>query len=247
MTAHDPFDDLFFDTPAAAPPTPDDARSEPSGAPPAVETRTPEEGSPDAGDAASAASDPDPSDVTVAEPGTPSRPPITAAEASTAPPEPKTTKPARRHGSAGPDDAAPELPDFSGEPTLPGEYTLRIVFTRMPGGDEVLVATQSHDLLPQHVQVVPLAQVAALLDPWIARHDALLPDIRTSLAKPNTKAHKVASAQTLAADNSKGAKKAAPTKPTAPSPAPSKATKKVDTTQGQAPKEALPQSSLFPD
>lgn len=40
-----------------------------------------------------------------------------------------------------------DLPDFSHEPTEPGQYTLRIVFTFRPGDQTVLLSTQSHDVL----------------------------------------------------------------------------------------------------
>lgn len=127
-----------------------------------------------------------------------------------------------------------DLPDFSHEPTEPGQYTLRIVFTFRPGDQSVVAATQSHDLLPLVSEVEPTV-ARALLATFIAAHEARLGEIKEALAKPTTKP---------------SARSTAARKPATPTAAPKPSgVKKPKTVQPPAakPTPALPQTNLFPD
>lgn len=126
-----------------------------------------------------------------------------------------------------------DLPDFSHEPTEPGQYTLRVVFTFRPGDQTVLVATQSHDVLPLVSELDP-AGARALLAPFIAAHDARLSEIKQALTQPAAKdsvrratarstATQKPSSTSATATKASAAKKDKPTKvvkPATPTPLP---------------------------
>ena len=116
------------------------------------------------------------------------------------------------------DEDLVDLPDFSHEPTEPGQYTLRIVFTFRPGDQSVLFSTKSHDVLAIVSEVEPTV-ARALLATFIAAHEARLGEIKEALAKPTTTAPKPS-----------GVKKPKTVQPPAAKPTP-----------------ALPQTNLFPD
>ena len=128
-----------------------------------------------------------------------------------------------------------DLPDFSHEPTEPGQYTLRIVFTFRPGNQSVLLSTQSHDVLAIVGELDPEG-ARALLAPFIAAHDARLSEIKQALTKSPAKAParsnaaKKASTATSTSTKTSAARK-------------DKATKVVK----PASPEPLPQTNLFND
>ncbi len=133
-----------------------------------------------------------------------------------------------------------DLPDFSHEPTEPGQYTLRIVFTFRPGHQTVLMSTKSHDVLAIVGELEPKG-ARALLGPFIAAHDARMSEIKQALTKSTAK---VTARGTGARSNA--AKKA--------SPAPSTSTKASVAKKDKATKVVkpassapLPQTNLFND
>ena len=159
-------------------------------------------------------------------------PSVEAPEAPPAAAEPKTSV---QDEAAGNRVDPVDLPDFSHEPTEPGQYTLRIVFTFRPGDPSVLVATQSHDVLPLVSELDP-AGARALLAPFIAAHDARLSEIKQALTQPTAKAPARVTTATKATARLAAAKKKAPTQKD----------KAAKTAQPTSP-AALPQTNLFPD
>ncbi len=147
-------------------------------------------------------------------------------------PTPDVSAPATPTSSL--DEVGVDLPDFSHEPTEPGQYTLRIVFTVRPGDQSVLVATQSHDVLPIVGELEP-THARALLAPFIAAHEARLSEIKAALAKPTTKP---------SSRNAAAKKPATPATTAKPSGA-----RKPKTVQPPAakPPATLPQTNLFTD
>ena len=148
---------------------------------------------------------------------------------------PEEEKPVAASKAATGEESLVDLPDFSHEPTEPGQYTLRIVFTFRPGDQTVLMSTQSHDVLAIVGELEPKG-ARALLAPFIAAHDARLSDIKQALTKSPAKAParstaaKKASTATSTSIKASAARKDKPTKVVKPaSPAP------------------LPQSNLFND
>jgi len=153
---------------------------------------------------------------------------------------PEKEKPVAASKTATGEESLVDLPDFSHEPTEPGQYTLRIVFTFRPGAQSVLLSTQSHDVLAIVGELDPEG-ARALLAPFIAAHDARLSEIKQALTQSTAK---VTARGTGARSNA--AKKA--------SPAPSTSTKASATKKDKATKVVkpaspapLPQTNLFND
>ena len=133
------------------------------------------------------------------------------------------------------DEEVIDLPDFSHEPTEPGQYTLRIVFTFRPGNQNVLLSTKSHDVLAIVGELEPTG-ARALLAPFIAAHDARLSEIKQALTQSTAKAparrHRTQKTPPAASTSTKASaakkdKAAKVVKPASPAP--------------------LPQSNLFND
>ena len=131
-----------------------------------------------------------------------------------------------------------DLPDFSHEPTEPGQYTLRIVFTFRPGDQSVLLSTQSHDVLAIVGELDPEG-ARALLAPFIAAHDARLSEIKQALTQSPAKAPA----------RSNAAKKTPPVSSTSSTSTKTSAAKKDKPTKVVKPASPapLPQSNLFND
>ncbi len=128
-----------------------------------------------------------------------------------------------------------DLPDFSHEPTEPGQYTLRIVFTFRPGNQSVLLSTQSHDVLAIVGELDPEG-ARTLLAPFITAHDARLSEIRQALTKSPAKAPA----------RSNAAKKASTASSTSTKTAAAKKDKATKVIKPASP-ASLPQTNLFND
>ncbi len=143
-----------------------------------------------------------------------------------------------------------DLPDFSHEPTEPGQYTLRIVFTFRPGDQTVLLSTQSHDVLAIVGELDPEG-ARALLAPFIAAHDGRLSEIKQALTQSTAKAPARSNAARSTAGRSTGARGSAAKKASPASSASTKASaaKKDKATRvvRTASPEPLPQTNLFND
>ena len=133
------------------------------------------------------------------------------------------------------DEEVIDLPDFSHEPTEPGQYTLRIVFTFRPGDQSVLLSTQSHDVLAIVGELEPTG-ARALLAPFIAAHEGRLGEIKQALTQPTAKAP-ARRHQT---------KKALPAAPIATKTSASKKDKATKVVKPVSP-APLPQTNLFTD
>ena len=133
------------------------------------------------------------------------------------------------------DEEVIDLPDFSHEPTEPGQYTLRIVFTFRPGDQSVLMSTQSHHVLAIVGELEPKG-ARALLAPFIAAHEGRLSEIKQALTQPAAKVP----AQRTAARNNAAKKTPTASATSAKKDKPTKVVKPVS----PAP---LPQTNLFND
>ncbi len=138
-----------------------------------------------------------------------------------------------------------DLPDFSHEPTEPGQYTLRIVFTFRPGDQSVLLSTKSHDVLAIVGELEPEG-ARALLAPFIAAHEGRLSEIKQALIQPAAKvqargtAGRSTGAQRTAARSNAAKKTPTASATSAKKDKPTKVVKPVS----PAP---LPQTNLFND
>lgn len=148
---------------------------------------------------------------------------------------PEKEKPAAASKVATGEESLVDLPDFSHEPTEPGQYTLRIVFTFRPGDQSVLLSTQSHDVLAIVGELDPEG-ARALLAPFITAHDARLSEIRQALTKSPAKAPARSNAAKKASTASSTSTKASAARK-------DKATRVVKS----ASPEPLPQTNLFND
>ena len=182
----------------------------------------------------------DEAEETLADSASPAEPTSEEAEASTDTEEadrqettPEQGKPVPAPKTSTGDEEVIDLPDFSHEPTEPGQYTLRIVFTFRPGDPSVLVATQSHDVLPLVSELEP-KRARALLAPFIAAHDTRLSEIKQALTQPTAKAP-------ARRHQTKKAPSAAPTSTKTSASKRDKATKVVK----PASPAPLPQTNLF--
>ncbi|MBL8096904.1 MAG: hypothetical protein JNL73_22190 [Anaerolineales bacterium] len=151
---------------------------------------------------------------------------------------PEEEKPVAASKAATGEESLVDLPDFSHEPTEPGQYTLRIVFTFRPGDQSVLLSTQSHDVLAIVGELDPEG-ARALLAPFIAAHDARLSEIKQALTKSPAKAPV----------RSNAAKKTPPASSTSSTSTKTPAAKKDKPTKVVKPTSpaALPQTNLFND
>lgn len=168
------------------------------------------------------------------------------------PPDPATPKkaPTVVPKAATGEEEVIDLPDFSHEPTEPGQYTLRIVFTFRPGDQNVILSTQSHDVLAIVGELEPTG-ARALLAPFIAAHEGRLGEIKAALSKPAAKAPaRSTGARSHAARNTAPqettATKAAARLAAAKKKSPTQKDKAAKTAQ-PTPPAALPQTNLFPD
>ena len=136
-----------------------------------------------------------------------------------------------------------DLPDFSHEPTEPGQYTLRIVFTFRPGDQTVLMSTKSHDVLAIVGELEPKG-ARALLGPFIAAHDARMSEIKQALTQSPAKAPPQSTAV-----RSNAAKKAPPASSTSSTSTKASVAKKDKPTKVVKPASPapLPQTNLFND
>ncbi len=133
-----------------------------------------------------------------------------------------------------------DLPDFSHEPTEPGQYTLRIVFTFRPGDQTVLLSTQSHDVLAIVGELDPEG-ARALLAPFIAAHDGRLSEIKQALTQSTAK---VPARNTGARGTA--TKKGSPASSTSTKTTVAKKDKATRVVKPASP-EPLPQTNLFND
>ncbi len=133
-----------------------------------------------------------------------------------------------------------DLPDFSHEPTEPGQYTLRIVFTFRPGDQTVLLSTQSHDVLAIVGELDPEG-ARALLAPFIAAHDGRLSEIKQALTQSPAKAP-----ARRATARSTAAKKGSPASSTSTKASVARKDKPTKVVKPASP-EPLPQTNLFND
>ena len=179
---------------------------------------------------------------TLADSASPAEPTSEEAEASTDTDEadrqettPEQEKPVPAPKTSTGDEEVIDLPDFSHEPTEPGQYTLRIVFTFRPGDQSVLLSTQSHDVLAIVGELEPTG-ARALLAPFIAAHEGRLGEIKQALTQPTAKAP-ARRHQT---------KKAPPAAPTATKTSASKKDKPTKVVKPVSP-APLPQTNLFND
>ena len=143
-----------------------------------------------------------------------------------------------------------DLPDFSHEPTEPGQYTLRIVFTFRPGDQTVLLSTQSHDVLAIVGELDPEG-ARALLAPFIAAHDARLSEIKQALTQSTAKAPARSNAARStgarrATARSTAAKKGSPASSTSTKASVARKDKPTKVVKPASP-APLPQSNLFND
>ena len=163
---------------------------------------------------------------------------------------PEEEKPVAASKAATGEESLVDLPDFSHEPTEPGQYTLRIVFTFRPGDQTVLMSTQSHDVLAIVGELEPKG-ARALLAPFIAAHDARLSEIKQALTQSPAKAPARSNAARSTAGRSTGARGSAAKKAsTAPSTSTkTTAAKKEKATRVVKPASPapLPQTNLFND
>ena len=148
------------------------------------------------------------------------------------------------------DENLVDLPDFSHEPTEPGQYTLRIVFTFRPGDPSVLLSTQSHDVLAIVGELEPQG-ARALLAPFIAAHDARLSEIKQALTQPAAKVPPRSTGERSTGERSTGVRGSAARSSAAkkPSSAASTSAKKDKPTKVVKPASPapLPQTNLFND
>ena len=184
----------------------------------------------------------DEAEETLADSASPAEPTSEEAEASTDIDEidqskatPKQEKPVAVSKAATSEEEVIDLPDFSHEPTEPGQYTLCIVFTFRPGDQSVLLSTQSHDVLAIVGELEPTG-ARALLAPFIAAHEGRLGEIKQALTQPTAKAP-------ARRHQTKKAPSAAPTATKTSASKRDKATKVVN----PASPAPLPQTNLFND
>ncbi|MBL8095315.1 MAG: hypothetical protein JNL73_14190 [Anaerolineales bacterium] len=153
---------------------------------------------------------------------------------------PENEKPVAASKAATGEESLVDLPDFSHEPTEPGQYTLRIVFTFRPGNQSVLLSTQSHDVLAIVGELDPEG-ARALLAPFIAAHDARLSEIKQALTQSTAK---VLARSTGARSNT--AKKGSPASSTSTKTSAAKRDKPTRVVKPASP-APLPQTNLFND
>ena len=184
----------------------------------------------------------DEAEETLADSASPAEPTSEEAEASTDIDEidqskatPKQEKPVAVSKAATSEEEVVDLPDFSHEPTEPGQYTLHIVFTFRPGDQSVLMSTKSHDVLAIVGELEPTG-ARALLAPFIAAHEGRLGEIKQALTQPTAKAP-ARRHQT---------KKEPPAAPTATKTSASKKDKATKVVKPASP-APLPQTNLFND
>ena len=156
---------------------------------------------------------------------------------------PEEEKPVAASKAATGEESLVDLPDFSHEPTEPGQYTLRIVFTFRPGDQTVLMSTQSHDVLAIVGELEPKG-ARALLGPFIAAHDARMSEIKQALTQSPAKAPPQSTAV-----RSNAAKKAPPASSTSSTSTKASVAKKDKPTKVVKPASPapLPQTNLFND
>ena len=154
---------------------------------------------------------------------------------------PEEEKPVAASKAATGEESLVDLPDFSHEPTEPGQYTLRIVFTLRPGDQSVLMSTTSHDVLAIVGELDPEG-ARALLAPFIAAHDARLSEIKQALTKSPAKAP----ARSNAAKKTPPASSTSSTSSTSTKTSAAKKDKPTKVVKPASP-APLPQTNLFND